>query len=563
MLKGYQVEYVFGLPGETTLQLYKEWRDYPEIHHVMARDERSASFMADGYARFSGKPGVCEAPSVGATHVLPGVAEAYKSCIPLIMLTTDIPLHMEKQNMFTGIDQTSMFEGLTKESMTVTEPSCVPNYVRRAFRIATTGRPGPVHIRLPSDILAAESKYSDLSIQNDFTRYPGHRPVAQTDKIVEALKLLGMAEKPVIVCGQGVLNSQAWDEIIQLSELFAAPMGTTISGKGSVPEKHPLSIGVVGARGGRNLSNKVLIEADLVFFIGSSTDSSNTDRWTVPPIDSKANFIHLNVSEQDLGNNYPNGVNLLGDAKATLTAMLSILSMKPREFNKLPRINALQAEKKKHADYLADIASKNETPINPVRFIKELEKALPRDRCLVMDVGTPAIYISAYYQVPEAGRSLAFNFGVGSLGYAIPASIGASYARQNSCIVTLVGDGSFGFTLGELETMKRSGYNNNIVLIDNQSFGWIRAESSLIYGPDYTDFATNFQQVDYIKIAEGFGLKAVRVENPTELGSVFEECFNNSEPTLIDVLMAPEDKLVPPVPKWIRKAQERGIRYLE
>ena len=193
MLKLYDTEHVFGLPGETTLPLYKEWLDYPEIRHVMARDERSAAFMADGYARFSYKPGICEVPSVGSTHVLPGVAEAYKSCLPMIIVTTDVPLHMEKRNMLTGLDQTSMFSGITKEKFTLTDPSQMPHMVRRAFRVATTGKPGPVHLRLPYDVLQEETEATDLYAQKDFKVYPGHRPVAETDKIVEALKLLGEA----------------------------------------------------------------------------------------------------------------------------------------------------------------------------------------------------------------------------------------------------------------------------------------------------------------------------------------------------------------------------------
>jgi acetolactate synthase-1/2/3 large subunit len=563
MLKGYQVEYVFGLPGETTLPWYKEWLDYPEIRHVMARDERSAAFMADGYARFSGKPGVCEAPSVGATHVLPGVAEAYKSSLPMIMFTSDIPLHLEKRSMLTGLDQTSMFSGVTKETFTVTDPSSIPDVVRRAFRVATTGRPGPVQIRLPSDVLTADAEYPRMHVQPDFAVYPGHRPVAQTDKIIEALKFLGSAERPVIVCGQGALYSQAWDEVVLLAELFAAPVGTTINGKGSMPERHPLSIGVIGARGGTSHSNKVLSEADLVFFVGSSTDSAGTDKWTVPPEDGDAKIIHLNIGEQEAANNYRSDVILIGDAKATLGWMLELADTEPRDLSKLPRIKAIQDEKKRHAEYVADLMKSDEAPVHPLRFIKELDKALPRDRCLVMDVGTAAIYTSTYYKVPEAGRTMAYNFAMGSLGYAIPASIGAAHARPDSCVATLVGDGSFGLAAAELETMARTGHNNNIILIDNRSYGWIRAEWLLNYGPQYVDWATNFREVDYLKIAEGFGLKARKVESPSELGLALKECFSDPEPTFIDLIMQPEDKLVPPVPGWIRRAQEKGLRHIE
>ncbi|MBT3285566.1 thiamine pyrophosphate-binding protein [Candidatus Bathyarchaeota archaeon] len=562
MLKNYDVEHVFGLPGETTLPLYKEWLDYPEIKHVMARDERSSAFMADGYARFTNKPGVCEAPSVGSTHILPGVAEAYKASLPVVFMTSDIPLHLETRNMLTGLDQTSMFSGITKETYTITNPGQIPHTIRRAFRVATTGKPGPVHIRLPYDILQGETVDPDLYSQKDFTKYPGHRPVAETAKIVEALKLLGEAENPVIIAGQGALYSQAWDELVSVAEMFIAPVGTTINAKGVMPEMHPLSIGVIGARGGTTLSNRVICEADLIFFVGSSTDSAGTDKWTVPGVDTDAKIIQLDISEHEAGNNYDVDVILIGDAKATLGWMLELANVSPREMEKLPRIQALINAKEEHSVYVAGLMSSNEKPIHPVRFIKELQDALPDKRCLVMDVGTSAIYTSTFYKVPSAGRSMAYNFAMGSLGYALPTSVGASIARQDHSIATLVGDGSFGLAAAELETISRIGLNNNVIVVNNSSFGWIRAEWKLSYGDEYVDFATNFNEVDYPKIAEGFGLKANRITRPGEMSSL-KELFHSDEPSFTELVLQPEDMLVPPVPIWIRKAEKKGVRHVK
>ncbi len=562
MLKGYEVEYVFGLPGETTLPLYREWLDFPDVKHVLVRDERSSVFAADAYSRFSFKPGVCEGPSVGSTHMIPGMAEAYKASVPLVAFTTDIPLHMEKRNMLTGIDQTALFRGVSKETLTVTDPSEAPNTIRRAFRIATTGKPGPVHVRLPYDILDMEASEPMLHVQKDFARYPGHRPVAQRDKIVEALKLLGTAQRPVMVCGQGVLFSQAWDEVLELAELYGIPVGTTINAKGSMPETHPLSLGVTGARGGTDLSNRVLVEADVVFFVGSSTDSAGTDKWTLPPVDTEAEIITLNISEADAGNTYPADIFLIGDAKATLQAMIEASDVETSSFRELPRIKAIMAEAEKYNEYVKEMACSGEEPVHPVRFVKGLMDAVPEDHCMVMDVGTSAIYTSTFYKARRAGRSLIYNFAMGALGFAIPASIGVRYARPESCIVTLVGDGSFGLSVGELETVARVGGNNNIILFNNLSYGWIRAEWQLNYGPEYVDFATNFKPVDYLKIAEGYGIEAHRVEKPQELTPTLKEAFNNPEPTFIEVIAKPEDQLVPPVPAWIKKAQKMGIRHI-
>ncbi len=562
MLKNYEVEHVFGLPGETTLRWYREWHDYPEVMHVLARDERSAAFMADGYAKTSFKPGVCEGPSVGATHMLPGVAEAYKGSVPMIVFTSDIPLHLELRNMLTGIDQTAMYRGVTKESITVTDASEIPNIMRRAFRLATTGRPGPVHIRLPMDILDAEIEDPQLYTQSDFSKYPGHRPTAQESKIVEAAKLLGSAEYPVIVCGQGVLFSQAWDEVQTLAELYDIPVGTTMSGKGSMPEVHPLSIGVTGARGGTALSNRIVSEADVILYIGCSTDSASTDKWTIPSPDTSAKIIHIDISEAEVGNSYPTAIDLIGDAKATLRKIIEHSKVKTGTLDTPPRIKAIRKEREEYTAYVSDLADSGDKPVHPVRFVKELTNAVPDDHVIVADVGVSAIYTSTFYKIRRAGRTTLFNYAMGALGYALPASIGVRFARPESCIVTLVGDGSFGFTAAELETVSRVGGNNNVILFNNQSFGWIKAAVAFSQGSEYTEFATNFTEIDYLKIAEGFGLTAFRVDDPEDLAPTLKQALSLDEPTFIELKVQSENQLVPPVPSWIRGAQRLEMQHV-
>lgn len=562
MLKTYEVNHVFGLPGETTLNLYEQWHEYPEIIHIMARDERSAVFMADGYAKVSYKPGVCEGPSVGATHMLPGVAEAYKASVPMVILTSDIPLHLEKRNMLTGIDQTALFSGVTKESITVTNPIEIPHVIRRAFRLATGGKPGPIHVRLPMDILGAEIDDPHCFAQKDFSKYPGYRSVAQEQHIQEAVRLLNTSTRPVIICGQGVLWSQAWDEIQTLAELFDAPVGTTISAKGSIAETHPLSIGVIGARGGTTLSNGVVAGADLILFIGCSTDSASTDNWTIPPLYTNAKIIHLDISEAEAGNTYPTEVTLIGDAKATLKKMIDIIPGK-RSTESLARLEMIKEEADRYSTKISKLSDSDEKPIHPLRFIKGLANVLPEYHVIAVDVGVSAIYTSTFLKTKKAGRSILYNYAMGSLGYALPASIGAQFARPESCIITLVGDGSFGFTAGELETVNRLGGNNNIILFNNSSFGWIKAAATFSHGPEYSDFATGFSEIDYPKIAEGFGLRSYRIEKPNEIETTLKEAFSLDEPTFIELKVMPEDELVPPVPSWIKKAKDLGLRYVE
>jgi len=561
MLKLYEVEYVFGLPGETTLPLYAEWFDIDRPKHVMLRDERSACFAADAYSRTSFMPGICESPSVGSTHVIPAVAEAYYSSTPIVILTTDIPLHLHRKNMLTAIDQTSLFRGITKETMTITRASELPHVIRRAFRLATTGRPGPVHIRIPSDILEEDIIDPDIYVQKDFTRYPGHRFIANPDKVREALELLYNAEKPVIICGQGVLYSQAWDELIELAELLGIPVGSTIAGKGCFPETHPLSIGVIGSRGGTDFSNSILKEADLIFYIGCNTDYTATNGWTLPSPDEDKIIIHLDISEAEVGNNYPIKVALVGDVKATLKYMLSIVSKDiKKNWKEMPRIKKLIEGSKEFWNKLMIYMNSSERPVNPLRFIRALSENLPSDHVLVADPGVGAIYLSAFYKVKRPGRTILFNYSLGALGFAIPASIGVRFARPESYVVTLTGDGSFGFTVGELETISRVGGKIKVILFNNQSFGWIRASIYFEYGPKY--FATEFKPIDYVKIAEGFGLTSFRVEGPENLDKVLYEAFKLEEPTFVEVVVEPEDRFVPPVPSWVRKAKELGLRYV-
>jgi acetolactate synthase-1/2/3 large subunit len=564
MLREYNVKYVFGLPGETTIPFYIEWSNIPEIKHVLARDERSASFMADAYARVSFTPGICEGPSVGSTHLIPGVAESYKASVPMIVFTTDIPLHLEKRNMLTGLDQTALYAGITKETLTITEADEIPDVIRRAFRLATTGRPGPVHIRIPTDIFKSEIKNAKIYAQKCFASYPGHRPMAEIRKIKDTVKLLISAERPLIICGQGVLFSQAWDEVTELAELLGIPVGTTMTGKGSIAETHPLCIGVIGSRGGTSFSNAVVEEADLIFYIGCNTDSASTTEWTLPAENANTKIIHLDISEAEVGNVYRTEIELIGDAKATLSEIIKVAReiIKNKRYEKTSRIKNLLERRKEYDEYVEKIARSDEKPVHPLRFIKEFSTIIPKEHIIIADASIGAIYTSAFYKVKKAGRNVLFNYSLGALGYAIPASIGCYYAKPNSCIVALTGDGSFGFAAGEFETISRTEGNIKIFLFNNGCYGWIKASIEFSYGSQYVNFSTNFKEIDYQKIAEGFGLRSFRIESVEDLHEVLRNAFEINEPTFIEIMAKPENELVPPVPSWVKKAKELGIRYV-
>jgi acetolactate synthase-1/2/3 large subunit len=420
-----------------------------------------------------------------------------------------------------------------------------------------------VHIRIPSDVFDDDVDEKEIYAQRDFVKYPGHRMTADMGKMGEAIELLTASENPVLVCGQGVLFSQAWTEVTELAELLGIVVGTSITGKGSIAETHPLSIGVVGARGGTSFSNKVVEDSDLLFYVGCNTDSALTNSWEFPPLDSDRKIIHLDISEAEVGNSYRSNVVLVGDAKATLRMITGMAANRIRrgKYEEIPRIRRIVVEAKEYRSRMEGLMHSDKKPIHPMRFVKVLSEAIPEDHVIVSDPGVSAIYPSAFYKVRKAGRTVVFNYSLGALGYAIPASVGVHCARPDSCVVSLTGDGSYGFTAGELETIDRVGGNIKIILFNNSSFGWIRASVRFSSGSTRY-FATEFNSVDYVKIAEGFGLEAYSIEEPGELEACLKKAFRSLDPVFVEIKVEPEDMLAPPVPSWAKKAAELGVEHV-
>ena len=559
MLKKYEVEVVFGLPGETTLDWYRDWADFPEIRHIVTRDERSAAYMAEAYARVTGRPGVFEMPSPGAAHGAPGVAEAYRGSVPLVFFTSDVPLNHDLRNTLSTMDQNSVYRGICKETLTITTAADIPFLLRRAFRVATSGKPGPVHIKIPAPVYLEECSPADLFAQKEFARYPPQRFTAEFAAIEAAVELLAKAAKPVMVCGQGVLSSGAWEEVRHLAETLQIPVGTTSTGKGAFPEDHPLSIRVVGARGGLEFSNAILQAADVVFYCGSNTDSSGTDAWKLPAPHSETRFIQLDVSGLEIGNNYPLDVLLIGDARATLSAMTDLA--RSRGYHPGTSWDTdFQTLKNQELERIYTMEDSCRQGLFPVDIIQALNRHVAEEALIVIDPGVSSIYSTSLYTQKNPGRKFLSNYSVGALGYAIPASVGAAVAAPDRPVVALGGDGSFGFNCGEFETMCRLGCNITFCLLKNDSFGWIRGETLLAKG--FAPFATEFHGVDYLKIAEGFGLRVFGLDDPCSLDETIQRALAVPEPSFVLLEVTSQDRLVPPVPKWVAGARTRNLPYI-
>lgn len=553
MLKAYGVRHVFGVPGDTGLAFYEALRqaqEKREINHVLTRDERCAAYMADVYARVSYRPGVCEGPSgAGATYLAAGLAEAHASSIPVIALNSDIPLSMDHRNVLTALDQAALFKPITKWSARIERADRIPDMVRHAFRMATSGRAGAVQIAMPMDVLAEEVDAPSLHAEEPCQSYPAYRTRPDPAQVEQAAKRLQEADRPIIIAGGGAVISRAWPQLTALAEALGAPVGTSICGKGAIAEDHPLSIGVVGSNSRRPYANALLQAADVILYVGCRTDSVTTAGWTLPPLDTDKIILHLDIDPAEIGRNYRTDVGIVGDAKLGLSDVLTAL----QDSDPAPRPNPLEELEEEVAAFWNEFEAKAAamtTPIKPQRMIRTLERLLPTDSIIVADAGTPTPFTAAYFR-SKAGRQVIIPRGFGGLGYAIPGVVGAKLARPDATVVGLMGDGSFGMSAGELETVGRLGLPVTIIQFNNACFGWIKVSQELLY--DGRHFGVDFSaDTDHVGIAQGFGLRGVRVEDPDKVESVIRAALTADRPTFIDVISVCETVELPPVEKFHR-----------
>lgn len=556
MLQAHGVEVIFGLPGDTGVAFYDALYGQEEIRHVMTRDERSAGFMADAYARLSGRPGVCEGPSGGgATYIIPGVAEAHHSSVPLLVITSDNALNMEHQGALTALDQEALFRPVTKWSAQVKRAELIPHVVRRAFRLMTTGRTGAVHLSFPKDILDRQVDVNDIYVDEASRTYPAYRTRPDAAQVERAAVLLAKAARPVMVCGGGVHLSRAYDEVRALAELMTMPVATSINGKGAIAEDHPLALGVIGANGGRAFAHEFVRESDLILFVGTRVNYVTTNDWTAPLKDFAGKVIQIDVDGSELGNNLRIAVGLCGDAKLALGDLVE--AVKPVRSSRRDRSKAIQQQVRAWWDAQQAKMFSDKRPIRPQRVIHELEEHLPEDAVIVADPGTATPFVAAHYPLSLAGRYTVIPRAHGGLGYALPASVGAKFARPDKTIVCLTGDGSFGFSVGEMETIARLNLKIVVVQFNNGTFGWIKELQHLHHGDRF--FGVDFLQQDCAAIARGFGWLGMRVEDPREFGDALQEGLSAAAPTFIDVISADQLAETPPVIAWQMAESEKSV----
>lgn len=546
MLNVHGVEVIFGLCGDTSLPLYDALARLPHgMKHVLTRDERHAAYMADGYARVSGKVGVCEGPSGGgATYLLPGLVEANESSVPVLGINTDVSVSSRGRFTLTELDQKALMRPLTKWNAVLDRAADIPRVFRAAFNAMTTGRPGAAHIALPFDVQNAPVERGDVWADPSLGSYPSRRIAPDPFHVELAAKLLRAAKRPVFICGGGPVISGAQEELLELAMRLSAPVATTISGQGSISEEHELAVGVVGSNGGTPETRAIVDTADLVVFVGCRAGSVTTERWR-HPVPGKAKILHIDVDAQTIGTNYVADVPLVADARLALAALNAALDdlRRPLEAEAVAKAKAAKLAK------FEALASSGERPIKPERVVQALSQVLDADAIVVADPGTPCPYLSAYYPVRKAGRTLFSNRAHGALGYSMAAAVGAHFARPSVKTVAVMGDGSFGMCAGELETLVRYKLPITLVVIRNAVYGWIKAGQKTGYGQRY--FSVDFGVTDHAKVAQAFGVKSWSVEDPAQLGAALKEAVAFDGPTLVDVACQPLQEAKAPVSEWV------------
>lgn len=548
MLEAHGVRHVFGLCGDTTLPFYDAlYRLDHAIGHILTRDERSAAYMADAYARVTGRVGVCEGPSGGgATYILPGLVEANESSIPILAITSDVGTRSRGHYPLTELDQEGLMRPLTKFNAVIDHSDAVPDMVRTAFRKMTTGRPGAAHLGFPIDVQRGPADADDIWADPGHGAFPAYPSGPDPEAVEAALDAIVSADFPVIVAGGGVLLARGEAEFRALVETLDIAAATTISGQGTLAETHPNCVGVVGSNGGVPATRDLVAAADLVVFIGCRAGSVTTERWTVPAKGTR--IIHIDSDPEVISASYRTEVAVVSDARLTLAALNRALARRGAMVGKGGAKAAGKARKQKWAAFrpLSESASR---PIRPERTIAALRAVLDDDAIIIGDPGTPCPYLSAFYELRRDGRSLFSNRAHGALGYSLPAAIGAQVGGGGRKVVALMGDGSFGFACGELETAVRLGLPITFIVFSNAVYGWIKAGQKAGFGERY--FSVDFNRTDHAAVAAAFGVKAWKVEDPEELQGVLKQAVGHDGPTLVDVISQPLNEAAAPVSEWI------------
>jgi len=538
-LRRQQVEVFFGLPGGAVLPLYDALYS-ANIRHLLVRHEQAAAFAADGYARVTGKPGVCLGTSgPGATNLITGLTSAMMDSIPVVALTGQVPLALIGKDAFQEADTIGISLPSTKQSFLVRSASEVPGVIQAAFKSAVSGRPGPVLVDLPKSVLmeTAEANFPPAAGQ-----VPAESPHEWTDDDLErAADMILESKRAVLYAGGGVITANASEELRELADLTHIPLTTTLMGLGCFPSRHPLSLGMLGMHGSY-ATNSAICQCDLLIAVGARFDDRVTGRLN--GFAPNAKKIHLDVDPSEVNKNVRVDVGLVGDAKESLRAILAVLrrrNIPPRVERQqwLQRIESWRSEHPLTYDKYAN-------NVKPQFVIETLAQYASEDAIVAVDVGQHQMWGAQFWNFTRP-RTWLSSSGLGSMGYGFPAAMGAQMAFPNRQVIAIVGDGGFQMTLNDLATVVQYRVPVKIAIINNRALGMVRQWQEIFFEKRYCDIDLDFAP-DFVKLADAYGIRGARVEHRTDVADAVQDFLSDREPRLIDFWVDPAENVYPIVP---------------
>lgn len=525
------VDTIFGYPGGAVLPIYDALYE-SNIRHILTRHEQGAAHAADGYARASGRPGVCLATSgPGATNLVTGIANAYMDSVSLVAFTGQVATSVLGKDSFQEADITGITMPITKHSYLIRDTRDIARVVKEAFYIATTGRPGPVLVDIPKDISGARVVYENPGPVN----LRGYRPeqLPSSRRLKEAADLMVAAKRPVIYAGGGVVSSGAYRELRHLAELILAPVTTTLMGLGCFPGDHPLSLGMLGMHGSK-YANYAICECDLLIALGVRFDDRVTGK--IAEFAPKAKIIHLDIDAAEMGKNVRVNVPLVGDIKEVINLLVSNLKAK------LP--GAWQEQighwKKEFPVYYEENGH-----LKPQQVIQEIYNVTKGEAIITTEVGQHQMWTTQYYNFTRP-RSFISSGGLGTMGFGLPAAIGAQVACPEAVVFNIAGDGSIQMNIQELATAVNYNLPVKIAIINNGYLGMVRQWQEFFYNRRYS--YTELINPDFVKLAEAYGAVGIRVTEPKEVTGALKKAMAVKKPVVIDFVVEREENVLPMVP---------------
>ena len=545
-LKRHGVKVIFGQSIPSALFLVA-----PEfgIRQIGYRTENAGAAMADAYARVSHKvPVVTAQNGPAATLLVPGLAEALKASIPIVAIVQDVHRLQTDKNAFQELDHLELFKGAAKWIKRVTEIDRIDDYVDMAFTAAASGRPGPAVLIAPIDLFGDTPKPSSGQRLASLGTFPLDRSVADPAAIEKAAELLANAKAPLVIAGGGVHASDAAAAVARLQEVASLPIATTVMGKGSTDERHPLSVGIVGyfmgTRSRTRHLRSLVTDADVVLLVGNRTNQNGTDSWQLYPPD--ATYIHIDVDGQEIGRNYEADIRLVGDARLTLEALTEALATRDLSRRKAARADLERRIAEGHRAFEADmkrVVDLDKAPVRPERLMRDLDSLLTPETIVVSDASYSSIWIANFLTSQKPGMRFITPRGLAGLGWGLPYALGAKTARPDAPVVCLAGDGGFAHVWSELETARRMNLPVVLIVLNNQILGYQKHAEKVLFN-DYSDVC-DFEAVDHAAIARACGCDGVRIEKPEDFKPALQQALASGRPTVIDVVT--DQRAYPPV----------------